>query len=104
MKSFWVYILHCADDSYYTGHTDNLDQRMAQHISGAMQSCYTFTRRPLKLVFSQAVATRAEALAAEQQIKGWGRKKKQALILGDWGEISRLAQSSEKKASTPRSP
>ena len=70
MKPFWVYILHCTDDSYYTGHTDNLDQRMAQHNSGTVRSCYTFTRRPLKLVFSQAVSTREEALSSEQQIKG----------------------------------
>ena len=92
--SFWVYILRCADSSYYTGHTDNLEGRIAQHFSGAIPSCYTFSRRPLECVFSQDFATREEALASEQQIKGWGRKKKEAMIRGDWAEVSRLARSS----------
>jgi putative endonuclease len=92
--SFWVYILRCADNSYYTGHTDNLEKRIGEHTTGAIPSCYTFKRRPLQLVFSQDCATREEALAAEQQIKGWSRKKKEAMMRGDWAEVSRLAKSS----------
>ena len=92
--AFWVYILHCADGSYYTGHTDNLEQRIGQHHSGAIASCYTFKRRPLELVFSQDFTTREEALTSEQQIKGWSRKKKEAMMRGDWAEVSRLAKSS----------
>ena len=92
--SFSVYILRCADGSYYTGHTDNLESRIAQHSSGAIPSCYTFSRRPLECVFSQDFPTREEAIASEQQIKGWGRKKKEAMIRGDWAEVSRLARSS----------
>ena len=88
---FWVYILRCADGSYYTGHTDNLENRMGQHSAGAITSCYTFKRRPLTLAFSQEFVTREEALSAEQQIKGWGRKKKEAMMRGDWAEVSRLA-------------
>ena len=91
--AFWVYILRCADNSYYTGHTDNLEKRIGEHETGAIPSCYTFKRRPLKLVFSQDCATREEALAAEQQIKGWSRKKKEAMMRGDWAEVSRLAKS-----------
>ncbi|NCP04226.1 MAG: GIY-YIG nuclease family protein [Deltaproteobacteria bacterium] len=94
MKPFWVYILRCRDGSYYTGHTDDLERRLAQHESGEIPSCFTFTRRPLKLVFSQSFTTREEALAAERQIKGWSRKKKEAMMLGDWAEVSRLARSS----------
>jgi len=97
MKPFWVYILRCSDDSYYTGHTDNLDRRVAEHSSGAIAGCYTFKRRPVTLVFSQTFTTREEALAAEQQIKGWSRKKKEAMIRGDWAEVSRLARSSGKQ-------
>jgi putative endonuclease len=89
--AFWVYILRCADASFYTGHTDNIDQRIVQHNTGAIPTCYTFMRRPLALVFSQDFATREEALAAEQQIKGWSRKKKEAMIQGNWIEVSRLA-------------
>jgi predicted GIY-YIG superfamily endonuclease len=91
--SFWIYILKCADNSYYTGQTDNLERRIAQHEGGAIESCYTFSRRPLNLVFSQEFPTREEALASERQIKGWSRKKKEAMIRGDWAEVSRLAKS-----------
>lgn len=97
---FWVYILRCSDYSYYTGHTDNLEDRIAQHHSGAFPSCYTFQRRPLELVFAQEHSTREEALSAEQQIKGWSRKKKEAMIRGDWAEVSRLARSSFDKLRT----
>jgi putative endonuclease len=91
--SFWVYILRCADGSYYTGHTDNLEKRIAEHHAGAISNCYTFKRRPLQLAFSQDFPTREEALASEQQIKGWSRKKKEAMMRGDWAEVSRLAKS-----------
>lgn len=91
--SFWVYILRCADNSYYTGHTDNLEQRIAQHHQGYFPTCYTYKRRPLELVFYQDFVTREEALTSERQIKGWSRKKKEAMMRGDWDEVSRLAKS-----------
>ena len=90
--AFWVYILRCSDGSYYTGHSDDLQRRMDEHSAGALPSCYTFKRRPLQLVFSQDVGSREEAIAAERQIKGWSRKKKEAMISGDWEEVSRLAR------------
>ena len=89
--AFWVYLLHCADGSYYTGHTDNLDKRIGEHVTGVC-SGYTATRLPVELVFSQPCATRIEALNAERQIKGWSRAKKEALIRGDWAGLSRLAK------------
>ena len=76
---FWVYILRCADGPYYTGHTDNLEQRIAQHQSGEFGG-YTATRKPVEFVFSQECATREEVLGGEQQIKGWSRKKKEAMM------------------------
>ena len=91
--SFWVYILRCADGSYYTGQTDNLEKRIGEHTAGAVTSCYTLKRRPLELVFSQDFPAREEALASERQIKGWSRKKKEAMMRGDWAEVSRLAKS-----------
>ena len=93
MQPFWVYMLRCADGSYYTGHTDNLDLRIAQHAAGAITSCYTYSRRPVTLVFSQDFSTREEALASERQIKGWSRRKKEAMMRGDWAEVARLARS-----------
>jgi predicted GIY-YIG superfamily endonuclease len=94
--AFWVYLLRCADGSYYAGHTDDLDKRIGEHVTGVCGG-YTATRLPVNLVYSQACATRIEALSAERQIKGWSRAKKEALIRGDWGEISRLAKSKSGK-------
>ena len=89
---FWVYILSCADGSYYIGHTDNLETRIAQHQTGEIEG-YTSTRLPVELVFSSEFPTRDEAVAAERQIKGWSRKKKDALIRGDWADLVRLSRS-----------
>ena len=89
---FWVYVLRCSDGSYYTGHTDNLQQRIGKHTTGEIPG-YTANRRPVTLAYSQECATREEALSAEIQIKGWNRAKKEALFKGDWAEIARLARS-----------
>jgi putative endonuclease len=97
--AFWVYILKCADDSFYTGHTDNLEKRIAQHHAGELHG-YTHTRRPLTVAFTQDFPTRIEALAMEQQIKGWTRAKKQALIDGNWQQLSQLAKSHQTKMHT----
>ncbi len=89
--SFWVYLLQCADGSYYVGHTGELETRILQHERGELGG-YTSTRRSVRVVFTQEFASGAEALAAERQIKGWSRKKKEALVRGDWAGVSRLAQ------------
>ena len=91
MSDFYVYILKCSDDSYYVGHTDNIDHRMAAHVSGAYQ-CYTTSRLPVSLVFVQSFPSRIEALTAEHQIKKWSRKKKEALIRQDWEGLKALAK------------
>jgi len=88
--SFWVYILRCADGSYYLGHTDNLDARVAAHHAGEMDG-YTRTRRPVRLIFSEEFPTREEALSRERQIKGWSRARKEALIKGNWSRIQALS-------------
>ena len=89
--AFYVYILRCADGSYYAGHTDDLEARFAAHQRGEIAG-YTKDRRPLELVFSESFSSREEAFGAERQIKGWSRAKKEALIRGDWGELKRLAK------------
>ena len=89
--AFWLYMLKCADGSYYIGHTDDLESRLAQHDAGAGDA-YTAKRRPVQLVFRADFDSREEAIARERQIKGWSRKKKEALCRGDWAEISRLAR------------
>lgn len=89
---FWVYILQCNDKSYYTGHTDNLEKRIAQHQQRIIPSCYTRTRLPVQLVYCQPFFSREEALAAEKKIQGWNRRKKEALINADWMALSRHAK------------
>ena len=90
---FFAYILRCRDGSYYVGHSDNLDARVAQHQAGAI-SGYTHSRRPVELVWSQAFPDRDSAFRAERQIKGWSRAKKEALVRGDWAAVQRLAKKS----------
>ena len=88
---FYVYILRCADGSYYTGHTDDLERRIGEHHSGLVPG-YTQTRLPVALIYSDTFQTRDEALAAEFQIKRWSRKKKEALARADWAALSAAAK------------
>ncbi|MEX0801584.1 MAG: GIY-YIG nuclease family protein [Dehalococcoidia bacterium] len=88
---FYVYMLRCADGSYYVGHTDDLESRVAVHRRGEMEG-YSRKRLPVRLVFSSEFASREEALARERQIKGWSRAKKEALIKGNWKRLSWLAR------------
>lgn len=90
--TFWVYILRCADGSYYTGHSDALDVRLAQHDQGAFRDCYTYKRRPLELVYSQDFEVRDDAFRAERKIKGWRRVKKEALIAHRFDLLPGLAK------------
>jgi putative endonuclease len=94
--TFHVYILRCADDSYYTGHTDDLETRLNQHAAGADKHCYTACRLPVTPIFTQEFATREEALAMELKIKGGSRAKKEALMADDWGRVVRLARNRAK--------
>ena len=91
MKPFHVYLLRCADDSYYCGQTDNLDARLYQHELGEIG--YTSTRQPVQLAWQGEFESREGAIAFEQQIKGWSRAKKEALIAGDWAKLQELAKS-----------
>ena len=89
MLHFYIYILKCNDGTYYTGHTDNLEKRLAEHNNNTYE-CYTSTRLPIKLVFVQEFASRSEAIDAERRIKKWGKRKKDALINKGWEGIIAL--------------
>jgi len=91
MKTYWVYILKCSDDSYYTGSTSDIEKRLSEHQQGLIKG-YTQKRRPVKLVFSQYFEDVFDAISAERQIKGWSRAKKEALIKGDFKVIHNLAE------------
>ncbi|HEY57025.1 MAG TPA: GIY-YIG nuclease family protein [Anaerolineae bacterium] len=86
----YVYILRCADGSYYTGVTTDLARRLEEHQQGLNPRAYTFRRRPVRLVWAHEVATYEEALRLERQIKGWRRAKKEALIRGDFEALHQL--------------
>ena len=88
---FFAYMLRCADQTYYVGHSDELERRIAEHGFGQIPG-YTATRLPVELVWSETFPSRIEALSAERQIKGWSRAKKEALIGGDWAAVQRLAR------------
>ena len=87
-----VYILRCADGSFYTGLTrrDPIEPA-SEHQQGLDPNCYTYTRRPVKLVFSEYFDRVDEAVATERRIKGWTRAKKIALIERDYEKLVRLA-------------
>ena len=88
----YLYILRCTDGSYYVGSTrTELEIRVAEHNAGTYGG-YTSSRRPVTLVFSEALEQITDAIAAERQIKGWSRAKKEALIAGDWDKLKMLAK------------
>jgi len=87
-----VYILACSDGSYYTGITNDLDKRLWQHETGFFPDCYTCQRRPVVLRWYEYVNAIDDAMKREKQIKGWSRKKKEALIENDFEELKRFAK------------
>ncbi|AWB65721.1 hypothetical protein C2869_04370 [Saccharobesus litoralis] len=90
MKDYYVYILLCNDGSYYTGMTSNMDARLWQHNNAYFPECYTASRLPLKLVYQTTFSDKYQAFDFEHRIKGWSRKKKQALISVDWNALSKV--------------
>jgi predicted GIY-YIG superfamily endonuclease len=100
---FWVYLLRCADGSYYVGHTDNLERRVAQHKRGEIAG-YTAVRLPVQLAWSQTFDSRDEAFQLERQLKGWSRAKKEAFIRGDMDALRQLARSRTSPRGSTSSP
>jgi|SRR6478672_1924427 len=87
MKTYFVYILKCNDNSYYTGFTNNLNRRFTEHLHGKNKDCYTYDKRPVQLVWFETFNDVINAIAIEKQIKGWSRRKKEALINKDWEKL-----------------
>ena len=85
MKFYYVYILLCADESFYIGITSNLERRLIEHKTG--KSNYTSQRLPVKLKWNVACTNPDEAIRIEKQLKGWSRRKKQALIDERWDDL-----------------
>ncbi len=91
-----VYMLRCADGSFYTGMTVDLTRRLTEHELGLDEMSYTYSRRPVQLVWSQEFPTHDEAFACEHQVKGWSRAKKEALINGHWDMIHQIVKDERK--------
>ncbi|HMC97784.1 MAG TPA: GIY-YIG nuclease family protein, partial [Flavobacteriales bacterium] len=95
---YFVYILRCADDSYYIGVTNNLDRRVQEHRDGLNPTCYTFERRPLELAYAEWYHDVPQAISREKQLKRWSRAKKEALIEGNVRRLRLEALALERRA------
>jgi putative endonuclease len=102
MEEFCVYMVCCDDGSYYIGITNDPVRRVWEHNVGNDPRCYTFTRRPVRLVYSSVFSDVREAIAWEKRIKGWSRAKKEALIRGDWELIGQLSAGKASAAGSAR--
>jgi putative endonuclease len=88
----YVYIVRCADGRYYVGSTRaSLEKRVAEHNAGTYDG-FTKSTRPVALVYSESFDRITDAIAAERQLKGWSRAKKEALIAGDFGKLVELSR------------
>lgn len=106
MITAYVYILRCADDSYYVGSHRGVDlaARVSQHQNATYPDAYTATRRPVALVWSERFSRIDDAVAFERRVKGWSRAKKEALIRGDFDALQFLAKRPGAKAKLKPSP
>ena len=95
----YMYILKCKDNTYYIGSTDNLTLRIEEHNNGE-GAAYTKDRLPVQLVYYEECRNVKDAYLREQQIKGWGRKKKEALMKGDIESLKKFSE----RASSSRAP
>lgn len=77
--TYFVYMLLCQDNSYYTGSTNNIEKRFKDHLEGR-GARYTKSHKPIKIIYKEEFATKSQALKRESEIKSWPRKKKENLI------------------------
>ncbi|HEY5349355.1 MAG TPA: GIY-YIG nuclease family protein [Candidatus Lustribacter sp.] len=91
MRTYYVYMLCCIDGTFYTGITNDITRRYEEHSAGHNQGCYTYTRRPLRLIYVGEFDRPDEAIAFEKRLKGWSHKKKRAFADRDWRLLKRLA-------------
>ena len=92
MKTYYVYILKCADKYTYTGITNNLTRRLEEHQKGKDKNCFTYKRRPVQLIFHQEFNDVIQAIYFEKKIKKWSAQKKYALAKGEYELLQILAE------------
>ncbi|WP_166386259.1 GIY-YIG nuclease family protein [Polaribacter sp. 11A2H] len=92
MRIYYVYILLCSDNSYYTGMTNNLERRLFEHKSGKSKGSYTFSRLPIELKWYLECSDSRDAIQYEKKIKGWSHRKKKALIDENWSDLVKFSK------------
>lgn len=102
MKGY-MYILECADKSYYTGSTKNLELRVLQHQNGEGAN-HTKKRLPIKLVYFEEFNRIDEAFYKEKQVQGWSRRKKEARIKGEYQKLPELSRNYTEFGKLPSTP
>lgn len=91
--NYFVYLVECSDRLYYTGVTNDVESRIREHNEGIHPESFTYKRRPVVLKYWLRFTDINQAISWEKQLKGWGRKKKEALFNEDWERIKDLAKS-----------
>jgi putative endonuclease len=89
----WIYIVECADGSYHTGSTIDVERRLWEHNEG-LAANFTRKRQPVKLVFAEQSDSVETAFLREKQVQGWSRAKRRALIEGRMGDLPALSRNS----------
>ena len=92
--NYYIYIVQCSDGLYYTGFTDDLDRRIIEHNEGLDPTCFTYIRRPVILKYFEHFTEATQGIAREKQLKGWSRKKKEALFEEDFELLKELSKAS----------
>ena len=92
MRTYDVYMLRCFDGTFYVGVTNDVERRLYEHCSGTNEAAYTFTRRPLHLVFASEFTDPIQAIAFEKQLKGWSHRKKRAFAEKDWRSLKKFSR------------
>jgi putative endonuclease len=92
MRDYYVYMVLCADGSYYVGITNSVERRLWEHNAGISESSYTFTRRPVSLAHCSSFGNVDDAIRWEKQLKGWSRAKKRALVDDDWEKVHQIVR------------
>jgi putative endonuclease len=96
MKLYYVYMLRCFDGTFYVGVTNDMDRRFAEHCDGINESCYTYNRRPLRLVFVDEFQWIDEAIAFEKKLKSWTHAKKRAFAERAFAALKRYSRGRNK--------
>ena len=89
---YFVYIVQCNDGFYYTGFTNDLERRLEEHNKGINERCFTYKRRPVALKYFEHFTDALQGIAREKQLKGWSRKKKEALFNEDFELLKELSK------------